>query len=348
MRIGRSAFVACLSIGLVLGFGRGALGQACVGDCDSSGEVDLGEVQIAFNVFLGSAALATCQNADPDGSGEVDLGEVQRAFRQFLNGCGERVTDFVSQVFVAGFAKLGAISQGTPPPPSGAPAPAVDESATVVNGGTTEVTVQSAGGFNAVFLSVAPRTDAGSEGDVASGFFRIDLPEFVDSVTLEITTAQEVTHDRFAWRFQVTNREGQVSDVAETAVQLIQVGSGDLQVSVSWNSPGDVDLHLVEPSGEEIYFDNPQSRTGGRLDLDSNARCVDGPRQENISWGSLNAPLGTYIVRVGYFDSCGAAETDYVVTVQTARQLMTFRGTFTGDGEHGGAGAGTEITRFTL
>jgi len=62
-------------------------GRPCVGDCDRNGEVSLGEVQRAFNIFLGTAALETCAAADGNNDGEVTLGEVQVAFNNFLNGC---------------------------------------------------------------------------------------------------------------------------------------------------------------------------------------------------------------------------------------------------------------------
>jgi hypothetical protein len=51
---------------------------------------------------------------------------------------------------------------------------------------------------------------------------------------------------------------------------------------------------------------------------------------------------------VDYDDSCGAASTNYVVTINIAgRASQVFQGTFTGGGDRGGAGDGRLITRFT-
>jgi len=61
--------------------------QICVGDCDGSREVRLGEVQTAFNIFLGLAAPNECNAADEDSNGEISLGEVQSAFNRFLSNC---------------------------------------------------------------------------------------------------------------------------------------------------------------------------------------------------------------------------------------------------------------------
>jgi hypothetical protein len=122
--------------------------------------------------------------------------------------------------------------------------------------------------------------------------------------------------------------------------------SGDVQVSVSWDAPSDVDLHVVEPSGEEIYWENPDSSSGGELDVDSNAGCrIDGRQIENIRWQGA-APSGQYIVRVDYFDSCGVGRTNYLVTVRQGSSTQTFSGFFTGEGDGGRAGSGVTITTF--
>jgi hypothetical protein len=122
--------------------------------------------------------------------------------------------------------------------------------------------------------------------------------------------------------------------------------AGDVQVSVSWDAPSDVDLHVVEPSGQEIFYGNPTSSTGGQLDVDSNAACsIDGRQIENIRW-SGRAPAGQYIVRVDYWDSCDVGRTNYLVTVRQGASTRTFPGLFTGEGDHGGAGSGVTITTF--
>ena len=61
------------------------------------------------------------------------------------------------------------------------------------------------------------------------------------------------------------------------------------------------------------------------------------------------APSGTYTVRVDYFAECTQTNTNYVVTVQRKGHAPeTFTGSFTGAGDAGGAGSGTQITTFTF
>ena len=119
---------------------------------------------------------------------------------------------------------------------------------------------------------------------------------------------------------------------------LNTVGTGTLQVSLSFDNAKDVDLHLVEPeqvdeNGESysffdrhIYFVNSMSRNGGELDLDSNAGCLyDDINNENITYGddAYVAP-GLYKVYVDMFQNCDPQEapTNWVVSVFYDGQLI--------------------------
>jgi uncharacterized protein YfaP (DUF2135 family) len=126
------------------------------------------------------------------------------------------------------------------------------------------------------------------------------------------------------------------------------VGTGDIQVSVSWDEDSDVDLHVIDPMGDEVFFASKVVPSGGTLDLDSNSGCdLDNVRNENITWGT--APPGMYTVLVEYSDSCDAEATSYVVTVhRKGHDAETFTGQLTGTGDLGGAGNGVLVTTFTV
>ena len=74
---------------------------------------------------------------------------------------------------------------------------------------------------------------------------------------------------------------------------------GDIRVHLNWDFPGDVDLHVIQPDGEEIYFANMRSdaRGGGELDVDN---VQGGPNsQENAFW---RRPMpGHYRVFIKYY-----------------------------------------------
>ncbi len=98
-----------------------------------------------------------------------------------------------------------------------------------------------------------------------------------------------------------------VDGVASNAFPLTVLGSGDVQITLVWDDTNDLDLHVTDPNGEEIFYNHTSSASGGRLDVDANAGCsgtTSSPR-ENIFWPTGLAPTGTYTVTVVYFKGCG-------------------------------------------
>jgi hypothetical protein len=83
------------------------------------------------------------------------------------------------------------------------------------------------------------------------------------------------------------------------------VGVGNLQVTLNWSSNADIDLHVIEPGGEEIYYNYPSSTAGGALDRDNQCSDFVMGRPENIFW--TIPPNGTYQVNVVYYQNCGGA-----------------------------------------
>lgn len=72
------------------------------------------------------------------------------------------------------------------------------------------------------------------------------------------------------------------------------VGIGVLQVTLSFDANTDADLHVITPSGEEVYFGNP-SAAGGVLDVDACVSdCGAGTHVENIFFnGAMESGLYT-------------------------------------------------------
>jgi hypothetical protein len=247
------------------------------------------------------------------------------------------VRDYIAQITDAG-ATLTAVRHGGSPPAAGAgPTLTVTGGASVVNGGTAQVTVTGNAGFTTLYIAV----------DGVPGYYQVDLPSALSTIDLLLTLAQHIPRTSFDLNY-AASVTGSVGTYQVVPVQVIRVGTGEVQVSISWDAASDVDLHVVEPGGEEIYYGNTVSATGGKLDLDSNADCViDGKNNENITWA--NAPSGTYIVRVDYYKSCGVGQTNYVVTVnRKGHPLETFTGSLTGAGDQGDLGSGTQVTTFTF
>jgi hypothetical protein len=101
--------------------------------------------------------------------------------------------------------------------------------------------------------------------------------------------------------------------------KVFEVGSGDVQVSLTWDTQSDIDLWLTEPNGNKIYYANKTSSTGGELDFDNTVAY--GP--ENIFYNN-EAPSGTYKVEVDYFS--GSPETHYNIVVKNGSVFNTYEG----------------------
>ena len=80
--------------------------------------------------------------------------------------------------------------------------------------------------------------------------------------------------------------------------------TGEVTVTLAWDSDTDLDLHIVCPNGQRINFNTP-SGCGGQLDVDMNALGNDRlswQPVENIVWAN-GAPPGRYQVRVDNYHS---------------------------------------------
>jgi hypothetical protein len=63
-------------------------------------------------------------------------------------------------------------------------------------------------------------------------------------------------------------------------VRGVEVKVGDPQFTLIWDTDADLDLHVIEPGGKEIYWEEPRGKRGGELDVDN----TKGFGPENIYW----------------------------------------------------------------
>lgn len=238
---------------------------------------------------------------------------------------------------------------GTAPSSNGGPRITVSGNQTVINGGTLAVAIAGDSPFNTVYVFVGGRTLGllGEFGGGIEGHYEIRLPSAQTGATVLLSFPQEIPLDQFDLQFAVANPSGAVGPYATLSTNVTRVGTGDIQVTLSWDANSDVDLHVVAPGGDEIYYGRRQSPTGGQLDLDSNAGCnIDSVRNENITWPVGRAPRGQYTVRVDYWSSCNVGQTSYNVLVNNGGSVQIVTGSFTGAGDRGGAGSGRTVATF--
>ncbi len=99
----------------------------------------------------------------------------------------------------------------------------------------------------------------------------------------------------------------------------------------------DMDLHVIDPGGEEVYWNNTSSASGGNLDVDCLCtRCSQGP-SENIYWPDGAAPTGTYTFWAQYYGACdgneGASSEFFVRVVRNGTVLNSYQGSMSANGE---------------
>ncbi|GAB4460933.1 MAG: hypothetical protein Kow00120_28400 [Anaerolineae bacterium] len=121
------------------------------------------------------------------------------------------------------------------------------------------------------------------------------------------------------------SEETRTATVTVTGVQP-PVATGDVQITLTWNNTANLDLHIVDPVGNEIYSTKPIAPNGGRLERDANNPCTVATSNpiENIYWPIGTAPSGQYGVSVHYFSPCfGEGPATYTITVRNNNQVVT-------------------------
>ena len=260
-------------------------------------------------------------------------------WEQTLESEHPTIKNYISAVTTANSAITASLKSGAPQAAGGAPIVTAPIPALILLGGTVQVTASAATPFSKLAV-VIPDVD---------DHWELDLGFSTNSVNILIVFGQEVPTPVFKMRM-AGSTGGVYGAYQESPISMISVGTGDVQVNITWNSAADVDLHVVDPIGDEAYWAHKSTVSGGQLDLDSNAGCgSDGPRAENVFWATgLIPPRGEYIVRVDYWSSCSAVKTDYVVTINVrGKAPQVYTGSFTGGGDGGGKGSGKLITTVT-
>lgn len=147
----------------------------------------------------------------------------------------------------------------------------------------------------------------GNEVDLDIDFY--DDSNIFDNILRHLNDVRDKITDSFdldEWFLKLA----ELAEVETEDLNDLSDSSGVLQVGLSWNTTADIDLHVIDPLGEEISFENTSSASGGYLDLDD----TDGYGPENIYW-TKDIPDGKYTVTLVYYDPEGGPITDYTVRV---------------------------------
>lgn len=121
----------------------------------------------------------------------------------------------------------------------------------------------------------------------------------------------------FAWSY-----DGNVTDSIKDKVKRAggRVENVAMRVSLAWFNTDDLDLHVIEPDGNHVYFGNKSDK----LDVDMNVRGETREPVENVRW--VRPPRdGSYRAFVHQFRKRESVDVGFVVEVESPYGLETFR-----------------------
>jgi len=245
--------------------------------------------------------------------------------------------------------------EGTMPEPQGSQdvAPTITSiygNRYIVPGGTNIISVQGTDSQNDIQYLLVGINET-------QGYYSINFSG--DSMRITLSLNNNLPRDTFIILFSLEDHEGNVSIRKNLTVQQAQVQRGKLEIALSWDLLNDIDLHVIQPDSEEIYYGHNRSSEGGYLDLDSNAGCsIDSVNNEHIIYPDTATILsGTYIVKVDFYSDCvGSGTTHYAVSARHNGEAINpvsgnnpAEGTFeAGTSDAGSALSGVEVMKFNI
>lgn len=101
--------------------------------------------------------------------------------------------------------------------------------------------------------------------------------------------------------------EIQAGEFSESVSFFAEVPQRDIKVVLTWDTPTDVDLWVIDPKGVKCFYQQKSTENGGNLDVD----IVTGYGPETFTM--VNALPGQYSVQVQYYSSSGAPASQVTV-----------------------------------
>ena len=169
-----------------------------------------------------------------------------------------------------------------------------------------------AGGHPGQISLTGPRDGASTSDGIVTVSGRVEDPG-LDRITLEVNGSSRtvpVAAGGFQAQVPLISGENVIRAAPEGALGHLFGASNAVAITaaipradvwsvLTWDGPGDIDLHLVMPGGEECDYRNRQSRLGATLDIDN----TRGYGPEHIVM--TKAVAGTYRLSVHYFAAAG-------------------------------------------
>jgi len=199
---------------------------------------------------------------------------------------------------------------------------------TIISGGSMILTITSDRELNKLYIQFAD----------SSGYYEMNILEsdliFSANGNYIYNALLQFTQNLLLGETEQTTKISQiifsgargsvVSPSISKSVETIKVGGDALQISLSWTTIVDLDLHITPPSGTTIYFGRKKV-DNGELDLDANVGCP-GSRDKRNENTFFKAPLadGDYLVEVDMYSNCISTATRYIVSAFINGKIFEF------------------------
>ena len=199
----------------------------------------------------------------------------------------------------------------------------VDLSSNTISASKTLAPLKGATQNSATSVAIALEPDRGY-WILPTGIADVTAPGYPTFDT-NLSFSEELPPGKYQLHICAVNSAGVVGPKQSRDLIAIEPRSqtinAPLYVRLRWDTQADLDLHVQDPLGNEIWKGDISSATGpddihgGLLDIDSNAACViDGRRTEIAQWPKQPMP-GHYLVRVDTFSLCEQTFANWTVEV---------------------------------
>lgn len=172
----------------------------------------------------------------------------------------------------------------------------IDMNNSVITGGASLVTITSSEKLKNIYIGVK---------GVKNGYYSIpavasELKATAASNTYEVVLqlSQSLKDQEFAVTISGETEDGKTSAAVNSdEIEIIEVGTGKLQISLSWNQLDDVDLHVFDADGIDIYYGNKFSPASYETNINYYIYAVEKYTNHNTSNLDLDDKndLGTLI-----------------------------------------------------
>jgi hypothetical protein len=123
------------------------------------------------------------------------------------------------------------------------------------------------------YRAIAQALAAMGKPELALAYYEIPLMGQWDTRFGDLRKIVELDYMHFLRGLNAPQTSPVIRDYAATRLQTLargmNISRADVVVTITWNTDNtDVDLHVVEPSGEECYYGHRNTRSGGMLTQD--------------------------------------------------------------------------------